>query len=203
MKTQLLTLSIATFITACTGNQKENQATDTTTAIFHPKPTPAQLNADSIRRDSIYDPTVKIAYGKVMFGMNKDQYDTLMPDTLYKLGSYYYAFVPQFNDKGELYGIYFQGEKKPANEIDNELVEQLKDLYDTMKELHGEITYDFGRPKLSEFKPGKVQWEYNWELNRKTINAGMIEEKTGSEYRTAGIIFDSHMNRAVLKKLTH
>ncbi|TDQ12799.1 hypothetical protein [Pedobacter metabolipauper] len=185
MKKSLLISIVALIFYGCYSSSEVNDSTYVDTVDSN--------KLDSLKRDSLYKPTARIAYGRVMFGMTQKEYERLMPDILNKIGEYDYTFLPQYNKEGKLFGIYIQSYKETANYIDNKLLEEMENIRSVIYEKYKEPTYDWGRPEFFRFKPGKVQWQYNWKLSTKNINIGMSEEDSGSEYRAVCYIYDEPM----------
>ncbi|CAM4272893.1 hypothetical protein SAMN06265348_109312 [Pedobacter westerhofensis] len=182
----IITLSIGALFASCSQSNPNNILDTVITTV----------NTDSIKRAAKFQSTSEIAYGKVKFGITKKAYDKLMPEMSNKIGAYDYMFLPQYDKQGKLMGIFIQSYKETANYIDNKLTDELNNLRDVIKAKYEDPTIDHGKPEFFNFKPGMVQYQYDWELGSKMITIGLCEEEGGSEYRAVCYIYNDTMMQA-------
>lgn len=185
MKKYILIILIALIMCSCSNESQVNS--------YEPPIDSSKL--DSLKRDSLYKPTAHIAYGKIQFGINEKEYHRLMPDVFNRIGKFDYKFTPILNDEGKLYGVYIESLKETANYIDNTLTEKLNNLYEVVSQKYGLPSENFGRPDFFKFKPGRVQWQYQWDVSTKRIYIGMSEIDSGSQYKTVCYIYDYNMEK--------
>lgn len=185
MKRLALHLAIASLlVTSCSSETTKLEQYDASKDYSTEEPTPTR---------TISKEAAETAYGRVKFGSTEKEYKKLVPEISNVIGEFKYMILPQFNGKGKLFGVYIQGYKENANYLDNRLVDQVENLRKTIQEKYGSPTQQAERPSIIDFQPGKVIWQYSWELSTKRIQIGLSEEDTGNEYRAVCYIYDEPM----------
>ncbi|WP_433863222.1 hypothetical protein [Sphingobacterium thalpophilum] len=178
MKRIILAMSI-TALFACGGSTNKTDDSKSVTPIF----------ADTT--ETKYDPAAaKVVYDKVNFGITKKEYEKLMPNTFNKIGDYEYTFYPEYDENGKLYLLQISTPSVNAGEIETRLTDYKNNLYKVISQKYQAPSKDHGNINFFDFKPGYIQWQYEWNIHTKTIVIGMGENSSQSTYTTQMWIYD-------------
>ncbi len=139
-------------------------------------------------------------YKGVEFGMKKKQYKKIIPNTFQTIGDYEYLFYPSFNDKGKLYRLDIKSLEQDANYYDTEVKLKMQNLVDVIQKKYGKPSTEAEYPQFFNMSSGYIVFADTWIVGTKTIEIGVGEVYSGSQYYSSCRISDKPMADEVKAK---
>lgn len=153
----------------------------------------ASTKQEAPKKDTVHYDHADIAkvYGNINFGVNPNEYKKEITETLNKVGTYTYAFYPQFY-RDSLYALNISSVSVYADEIDTRLVDYMENLKNVISQKYG-TPEDYGHISILDLKPGLTLWKYSWEISNKKIKIGIQQNNSNYKYNTIMNIYDQNM----------
>ncbi|KAA0988834.1 hypothetical protein FXO21_00965 [Dyadobacter sp. UC 10] len=135
----------------------------------------------------------KIALPGINFGISLKEYQAANKYILQGFGANTYFVKPLFNNQSQLFKIELAGISRNASYSDTKLWEDHKNLISFLEADNGTPKTLSSAPKLSEIKPGGIEWTHSWSNFSKRIKVGIAQGTTGETYEVIGWIYDQSM----------
>lgn len=159
---------------------------------------------DKAIKDEIRVTQQDTAFGRLLFGTDRKAAYAMKVELAGETGfidigrcSYYFKML--FNEEYSLYRVELSGLTEHANHIDGKVLDCTRNLANAIERKYGPADTKNSEPKFFDYKPGKMQVMYVWDIGTKHIQVGIHEKSSGSEYSAEAWIWDTPMQEAVWK----